>query len=112
MIRQRVKIVPEKELGCGVNCETSGQVLKVNWLVVLQVRDVVESLGNVFVEEFEVGCPVVGKEWARSRAMLQRSYEVRGTAEGLLRTAFHISPSRFKIPDPRKVSLVSFCKLS
>jgi hypothetical protein len=70
---------------------------------------VVESLGDVFVEEPEIGCPVVDKEWACDCAVLREdeSHEGRGVISGSLLTAFHISSSRFKIPVPRKVSLTS-----
>jgi hypothetical protein len=49
-------------------------------LVGFEVRDVVESLVDVFVEEPEIGCPVIGKEWTRSRAVLQenKGHEGRG----------------------------------
>lgn len=32
-----------------------------------------ESLVDVSVKEFEIGCPIVGKEWPRGRAMLRES---------------------------------------
>ena len=68
----------------------------------------VKSPIDVFIEEPEVGCPFVDKEWTRSGAVLAgKSHETRGTVRYLSLTAFHISPSRFKIPEPRKVSLVS-----
>jgi len=53
-VRQGVKIVSEEELGCGVDCETSGQVLEVNGLVGFEVGDVDENPVGVFVKEPEV----------------------------------------------------------
>lgn len=106
-VGQRVKAMPEEELGCGVDRKASGEVLKVNRLVGFQTGDVVESPVDVFVEEAKIGCPVVGKEWACGCSMLQaKSHKTKGIIRCLLLTAFHISSSRFKIPDPRKVSLV------
>jgi hypothetical protein len=69
-IRQRVKTVPEEELGCGIDREASSQALKVDGLVGLKTSDVVESPVDIFVEESEIGCPVVGKEWTCGCSML------------------------------------------
>ena len=104
----------EEELGCGINCETSGQVFEVDGLVGFEIGDVVESLVDVFVEEPEVGRPVVSKEWTCNRAVLQddQKHEGRGAVWESLFTAFHISSSRFRIPVPRKVSLPRFTILS
>ena len=70
----------EEELGCGIDREASGQVLEIDGLAGLEVRDVVEGPVSVFVEEPEVGCPVVGKEWSSGRAVLQegKRHEKRG----------------------------------
>ena len=71
-----------------------------------EVGDAVESPIDVFIEEPEIGCPFVGKEWTRDSAVLgeNKSLERSGMMQVLF-TAFHISSSRFRIPDPRKVSL-------
>ena len=67
----------------------------------------VESPVDVFVEEPEIGCPVVCKEWACGSAVLGENKNIEGRGMMLfLPTAFHISSSRFKIPVPRKVSLI------
>ena len=101
-IRQRVKTVPEEELGSCVDREVSGQVLKVNGLVGLETRDVVESPVDVLIEELEIGCPVVGKEWMSDCSVLWgKCHETREMVTRLGLTAFHSSPSRFNIPDPR-----------
>ena len=108
-IRQSIKVVSEEELGCRVDREASGQVFEVDRLVGFKVRDVIESLVDVFVEVPEIRCPVVDKEWSRGRSVLHENKrrEMRGIFQASLLTAFHISSSRFKIPAPRKVSLTS-----
>ena len=74
----------------------------------------VEGPIGVSVEEPEVGRSVVGKERTGGHAVLRddQKHEGRGTIQGPLLTAFHISSSRLRIPVPRKVSLPRFTRLS
>ena len=79
-IRQRVKTVSEEELGTCVDRKASGQTLKVDGLVGLEARDVVESPIDVLVEEPEIGCPVVDKEWTGGSSVLSgKCHETSGS---------------------------------
>lgn len=60
----------------------------------------VKRCAAVLVEQLEVAHAVSGEEWARHCALLEmRIVSVAGwTMESQLRTCFHSSPLRLKIP--------------
>ena len=97
-IRHSVKVVSEEELRCGIDGETSNQVFE-DGLVGVEIGDVVESPIDVFVEEPEIGCPIVGKEWTCDQAMLPDNQELAGREVILVcclpSSTFHCPGSRF-----------------